>query len=224
MNLERAIGAVAASIGLALSAQAQIVVNGSFETGDFTGWTQFGDSGFDGVDGFYPHTGAYQAYFGSGTSSGIRQNLVANAGDRLTVQFWITTDFGDIPNSCSVTLDGQPVSDLVNFRNTIWRTFSATITVTHANPELVFTLMNASDYFELDDVTVTLNGTNPGFCAANCDGSSTLPILTANDFQCFLNLYAAGDPNANCDASTATPILTANDFQCFLNKYAAGCT
>jgi len=214
----------AASIGLALSAQAQIIVNGGFETGDFSGWTQFGDSGFDGVDTFYPHTGAFQAYFGSGTASGIRQSLTANAGDRLIVQFWITTDFGDVPNTCTVTLDGQPVADLANFRNTIYRSFSATITVTSANPELVFTLMNASDYFELDDVTVTLDGTSPGLCAANCDGSTAAPVLTANDFQCFLNLYAAGDPNANCDASTSTPILTANDFQCFLNKYAAGCT
>ena len=34
----------------------------------------------------------------------------------------------------------------------------------------------------------------PGFaaCYANCDGSTTPPILNANDFQCFLNAYAAG--------------------------------
>ena len=29
---------------------------------------------------------------------------------------------------------------------------------------------------------------------------------------------------ANCDGSTGTPLLTANDFQCFANAYAAGCT
>ncbi|MBX3375486.1 MAG: CotH kinase family protein [Phycisphaeraceae bacterium] len=60
-------------------------------------------------------------------------------------------------------------------------------------------------------------------CYANCDGSSGSPILTANDFQCFLNKFAAGDAYANCDQSTGTPALTANDFQCFLNAYAAGC-
>ncbi len=60
-------------------------------------------------------------------------------------------------------------------------------------------------------------------CYANCDGSAVPPVLTANDFQCFLNRYAAGDPYANCDGSTATPALTANDFQCFLNKFAGGC-
>ena len=29
---------------------------------------------------------------------------------------------------------------------------------------------------------------------------------------------------ANCDGSTGSPALTANDFQCFVNSYAAGCT
>ncbi len=66
-------------------------------------------------------------------------------------------------------------------------------------------------------------GTWPVACYANCDGSTTAPLLTANDFQCFLNKYAAGDAYANCDQSTATPLLTANDFQCFLNKFAVGC-
>jgi subtilisin-like proprotein convertase family protein len=28
---------------------------------------------------------------------------------------------------------------------------------------------------------------------------------------------------ANCDQSTGTPLLTANDFQCFINAYASGC-
>ncbi len=60
-------------------------------------------------------------------------------------------------------------------------------------------------------------------CYANCDLSTAAPVLTANDFQCFLNAYAMGSNYANCDGSTTVPVLTANDFQCFLNAYAAGC-
>lgn len=61
-------------------------------------------------------------------------------------------------------------------------------------------------------------------CYPNCDDSTATPMLTANDFQCFLNAFAAGDMYANCDGSvTQVPIFTANDFQCFLNKYAFGC-
>ncbi len=76
--------------------------------------------------------------------------------------------------------------------------------------------------FIADNMIITPMGSAP--CYANCDGSTSTPILTANDFQCFLNKFAAADPTANCDGSTATPILTANDFQCFLNTYAAGCS
>lgn len=61
-------------------------------------------------------------------------------------------------------------------------------------------------------------------CTANCDRSSQIPVLNANDFQCFLNKFAAGDNYANCDNSTVLPILNANDFQCFLSAFAAGCT
>ncbi len=60
-------------------------------------------------------------------------------------------------------------------------------------------------------------------CYANCDGSTGSPLVTANDFQCFLDRFASGDPYANCDGSTGSPTLTSNDFQCFLNRAAAGC-
>lgn len=61
-------------------------------------------------------------------------------------------------------------------------------------------------------------------CYANCDQSVAAPVLTANDFQCFLNKFAMGDVAANCDGSTVAPVLNANDFQCFLNAFAAGCS
>jgi hypothetical protein len=76
--------------------------------------------------------------------------------------------------------------------------------------------------FLADDMIVTPIGSPP--CYANCDTSTTPPILNANDFQCFLNLFAAGNTAANCDNSTVPPTLNANDFQCFLNKYATGCS
>jgi hypothetical protein len=72
-----------------------------------------------------------------------------------------------------------------------------------------------------DDVTLVQSSSS--VCYANCDGSTTAPILNVNDFICFNNLYAAGDSRANCDASTLAPVLNVNDFTCFLNKYATGC-
>jgi hypothetical protein len=71
--------------------------------------------------------------------------------------------------------------------------------------------------------STSLHVFDPNACYANCDRSTILPYLNINDFQCFLNKFAAGDSYANCDSSTAAPILNANDFQCFLSNYGAGC-
>ncbi len=74
----------------------------------------------------------------------------------------------------------------------------------------------------MDDFQVTsLICTTP--CYANCDESTSTPVLTVNDFQCFTNRFAAAESYANCDGSTTSPVLNVNDFQCFLNAYAAGC-
>jgi serine protease AprX len=60
-------------------------------------------------------------------------------------------------------------------------------------------------------------------CYANCDGSTTPPILNVADFTCFLSKFAALDPYANCDGSTVPPVHNVADFTCFLSKFAAGC-
>ena len=60
-------------------------------------------------------------------------------------------------------------------------------------------------------------------CYANCDGSTTAPILNVNDFICFQAKFAAGDSYANCDGSTTPPILNINDFICFQGQFASGC-
>ncbi len=64
---------------------------------------------------------------------------------------------------------------------------------------------------------------NTAGCYANCDSSTTAPVLNVLDFSCFLNRFAAGETYANCDASTTPPVLNVLDFSCFLNKFAAGC-
>jgi probable HAF family extracellular repeat protein len=66
-----------------------------------------------------------------------------------------------------------------------------------------------------------INQTPP--CYANCDGSTTEPVLNVADFSCFLQKFAAGDSYANCDQSTTPPVLNVADFSCFLQKFAGGC-
>jgi hypothetical protein len=77
----------------------------------------------------------------------------------------------------------------------------------------------------------TIQGQQPA-CYANCDGSSTEPVLNVDDFTCFINEYASAQslPHeqqvssyANCDSSTTAPALNVDDFTCFINRFAAGC-
>jgi hypothetical protein len=72
--------------------------------------------------------------------------------------------------------------------------------------------------------SVIAQGLNLATCPANCDGTTVAPLLSANDFICFLNHFRAGDIEANCDGSTTPPILTGADFICFLNAFRRGCS
>jgi hypothetical protein len=83
------------------------------------------------------------------------------------------------------------------------------------------------------DMPFILFGTVASDCYANCDGSTTEPVLNVEDFVCFINMFADGtqlaDPQAqiehyaNCDGSTTTPVLNVEDFICFINRFAQGC-
>jgi hypothetical protein len=63
----------------------------------------------------------------------------------------------------------------------------------------------------------------PSNCYANCDDSTTAPVLNVGDFTCFLQRFAAGESYANCDLSTTAPVLNVADFTCFLQSFANGC-
>jgi carboxypeptidase A4 len=69
-------------------------------------------------------------------------------------------------------------------------------------------------------------------CYANCDASTTAPVLNAGDFSCFLTRFRSDlslpaaqqvASYANCDQSTTPPSLNAGDFSCFLTRFRAGC-
>ncbi len=79
---------------------------------------------------------------------------------------------------------------------------------------------------EFQDFPFQVLGTlvNPPTCYANCDLSTTPPVLNVNDFSCFLNKFVSGDSYANCDGSTAPPVLNINDFVCYLNLFTVGCS
>ena len=113
---------VAAALAGSASAGVNLVNNGSFETGNFNGWTQTGNTGFNGVTcpgpGFQPD-GNCAAFFGPvGSPGGISQTLITDADDAYTVNFAFQSD-GGIPNffSATWTPQGGPTQTLVAITN-----------------------------------------------------------------------------------------------------------
>jgi hypothetical protein len=107
------------------TAQADLVVNGGFETGcsaEFCSpeppWAQL----YHGVDVvnasfFAPHSGTYSVDLNSYATGGIIQNLATTAGHQYTLSFWMAGNPDPNKNSCST--DGKTYAAIYKL-NLIW--------------------------------------------------------------------------------------------------------
>jgi PEP-CTERM motif len=116
----------AASIAVPASA-AELVTNGGFETGSFSGWTLGGNTGFTGVSGgAVKNTGSFGAFFGPVGSNGtLSQVLNTVAGTQYSVSFDLRNT-GGVPNFFDVLADGASVFQLTNSGGfpSVYTTFS----------------------------------------------------------------------------------------------------
>lgn len=169
-----------AAIGLALptfAAAENLVVNGSFETQAFTGWTLFGnaietsDPNYMGVyclpGGFgalNPTNGVCDAYFGPFSEpGGVSQTLVSSATQTYHVSFdWFNV--GGPPNSISVQLGTDTLLSYTDLPPTTtpggapyWNHYSATIpgSLVGTDPTLTFTFTQIPSWFVIDNVVVS---------------------------------------------------------------------
>lgn len=164
--------AAAAALASATPAFANLVSNGGFETSDFTGWTQFDNTGFTGVgtsspSAVGPHSGSFLAFFGAvGSDGGIFQNLTTVIGQTYSLTFWLATDSGT-PNDLFVQWDGTTIFSQVDRGPSGYTLFSFSgLLATTTSTQLAFGFRHDPAYFELDDVSVTAP-----------DGGSTLCLL-----------------------------------------------
>lgn len=143
-------------------AVADLVVNGGFETGDFTGWTvndpSFPISPYVGNNPTFAHSGNDKAYLGTvGAIGSILQTLVTTPGQAYTLSFWYTNDGTVPPNELDALWNGSSVFSVVdapqneNYTNEVF-----TVVATGTSTVLEFDYRNDDDFFRLDDVSVTV--------------------------------------------------------------------
>jgi hypothetical protein len=140
-----------------LTGGANRLINGDFETGNFMGWTQSGNTGATGVDGSNVHGGRFAAFLGPVGSDGfIAQSFGTTPGVTYTLDYWLEHDGGS-PSDFYALIDGVtvPGSRLDNPPAFGYTEYTFTFTATGTTTELKFGFREDPTYFHLDDVSVS---------------------------------------------------------------------
>jgi hypothetical protein len=152
------------ALSVTQSIKANLITNGGFEKGDFTGWTQSGNTDFTGVAGDFfgppPHSGKFQAFFGPVDSHGfISQSLATTAGGSYVLDFWLA-NLGGPANFFSINWDGATIFSLTDSSAFGYTEFTFDLNASSASTLLQFEFMHNPSVFLLDDVTLNPGGLN----------------------------------------------------------------
>lgn len=147
----------------------QLVDNGGFETGDFTGWSLSGDISYSGIGESVMHTGDYGFYSGSLEGNTYLEQVVQTApGQEHTLSFWMSRDaqvnpFEEPLNSFMVFWDGgwDPVFELQNFSEQNYEFYSLSLQAVNAESLLSFYFFDSQSFINLDDVSMTTADISP---------------------------------------------------------------
>ena len=171
--------ATAAAFSVAYPAKANLITNGGFETGDFSGWTVSATDNDMVVVGSVPlippHSGNFQALAGVGINS-ITQNVATTPGSFYVIRFWLAAKiFAAVDGAFSVSWGALSVtSGLTPPGIHPYTEFMFTVPALSPTTALEFQFSDpniTSNTYYLDDISV-----NPAGVGVP-DGGSTVSLL-----------------------------------------------
>ena len=168
-----------------------LVLNGGFETGDFTAWTlNDNGSGQNFIDnGTYiaSHSGSYCAALGqNGSNANLTQTLLTQPGQMYLLSFWLDNPTAgySFPSGgterfkANWNTNATSTNTLYSISNPAafgWTSQSFVVTATGTNTILQFSVRNDPNIFGLDDITVT-----PGYPPAISVPPTNLTLLAGS--------------------------------------------
>lgn len=189
-----------------------LVVNGGFETGNFTGWTltspnftTFVDGGF--TSGIPPYSGNWEAASDAfGALDYLSQTLATTAGASYTLSLWLDSPDGVTPNKFLVSWNGTILFDQRDMPGFGWTNLQFDVSATGTSTVLKFGFRDDNSYLALDNVSVLPAQTAPGFASLSLSGANL--VLNGTNGQSGGTYHVLMSTNLSLPLMQWTPVAT----------------